>query len=112
MQELRERLVGEPCGFILFPEGTRARDGVMRSFRPGIGMLVADSSVPVVPARITGAFEAWPADRKRPRGGRVSVRIGPPLVFGDVANERAGWEAIAARLQAAVERLAENPAAP
>lgn len=108
MEELRARLVGEPCGHILFPEGTRARDGLLQRFRPGVGMLVAGTDVPVIPARIVGAYDAWPADRKRPRGGRVSLCIGPPLRFADVANERAGWELVAARLQAAVESLASS----
>src|SRR5262252_7464221 len=43
---LRERLVSEPCGYILFPEGTRSRTGQMNSSRHGVGMLVASSSVP------------------------------------------------------------------
>ena len=105
MEELRGRLIGEPCGYILFPEGTRSRDGALQRFKPGVGMIVAGTPVPVLPCRITGAFEAWPADRKRPRGGRVTVRIGEPLRFDDLANDRAGWEAVASRLHTAVEVL-------
>src|SRR6202012_4552083 len=41
MQQLRERLVGEPCGYILFPEGTRTRTGEIGAFHAGIGILVA-----------------------------------------------------------------------
>jgi 1-acyl-sn-glycerol-3-phosphate acyltransferase len=109
MEELRERLVGEPCGYVIFPEGTRSRDGSLQRFRPGVGMLVAATPVPVVPCRIEGAFEAWPPSAKRPRGGRVRVLVGEAQRFDDVANDRAGWEQVASRLQAAVGALGESP---
>jgi 1-acyl-sn-glycerol-3-phosphate acyltransferase len=105
MEELRARLVGEPCAYLLFPEGTRSRDGTMGRFKPGVGMLVAGAPVPVLPCFIAGAFEAWPPERKRPRGGRVTVRIGGALRFDDLTNDRAGWEAVAERLHAAVSAL-------
>jgi len=76
LQTLRDRLLDGRTAYILFPEGTRSRDGAMGAFKPGVGMLLADTDVPVVPAHITGAFDAWPADRKRPRPGRIRVRLG------------------------------------
>lgn len=105
MEELRARLTGEPCGYLIFPEGTRSRDGTLQRFRPGVGMLVAATPVPVVPCRIEGAFEAWPPTAKRPRGGRVRVRVGEPLRFDGVTNDRSGWDAVASALYAAVASL-------
>lgn len=106
MEQLRERLSGDACVFILFPEGTRSRDGSMSSFKPGLGMLVAGSETPVVPCYLEGAHHAYPADRKFPRFTKVRLRIGKPLVFEDAPNDRAGWKAIADRAQEAVEGLA------
>jgi len=57
MKDFRDRLVGDPCAFILFPEGGRSRTGEMGQFKPGLGMLVAGTDVSVYPARIAGAFE-------------------------------------------------------
>src|SRR5262249_9903676 len=71
LAELRARLVGEPCGFILFPEGGRSRDGAMTSFKPGLGMLVAGVDVPVVPCHITGAFAALPPNCQLPRPRKI-----------------------------------------
>jgi 1-acyl-sn-glycerol-3-phosphate acyltransferase len=105
---LRERLVSEPCGYILFPEGTRSRTGEMASFRPGIGMLVAATNVPVVPCRLQGTFEALPPGAKWPRFGRIVVRIGNPCRFDTVSNDRAGWQRVAQALEQAVRSLAQS----
>ena len=37
LRELREKLLTEPAGFILFPEGARSRDGTLLRFRAGVG---------------------------------------------------------------------------
>jgi 1-acyl-sn-glycerol-3-phosphate acyltransferase len=106
--DLRKRLVEEPCAYILFPEGTRSRDGSMAAFKAGIGMVVAGTDVPVVPCRIRGAFAAFPPQAKLPRPRPVAVRIGAPLSFAGVANDRAGWSEVAAALEAAVRELGEG----
>lgn len=64
----------------LFPEGTRSEDGRLGPLSPGFALLAARAEVPVLPAVIDGAFEAWPRGAKRPAGrGRIEVRVGPPL---------------------------------
>ena len=40
---------------ILYPEGTRSRDGEIRPFKKGIGLFAVNLAVSVVPARIEGA---------------------------------------------------------
>jgi 1-acyl-sn-glycerol-3-phosphate acyltransferase len=106
LAELRSRLVDEPCGFILFPEGGRSRDGAMTAFKPGMGMLVAGVDVPVVPCHIAGAFVALPPNCRLPRPKKIVLRVGPALHFGHLPNERAGWEEAARTCEAAVRRLA------
>ncbi|MEE8459945.1 MAG: lysophospholipid acyltransferase family protein [Phycisphaerales bacterium] len=108
MRELRERLVAEPCGYILFPEGTRSRTGEMTSFKPGLGMIVAETDVPVVPVYIHGAYEAAPPGRRLPRPGRIELRVGPALRFANSANERPAWRDIAGRAEKAVRALATS----
>lgn len=108
LQHLRERLERGRGVFILFPEGKRSRDGRMLPFKAGIGMLLAATSVPVYPAYISGAFEAWPPESKRPVPGRVSVRLGEAVTFGDVENRREGWKAVAAQLREAVVALSPD----
>jgi 1-acyl-sn-glycerol-3-phosphate acyltransferase len=103
---LRDRLNEQACIYILFPEGTRSRDGTMAAFKPGLGCLVAGTPIPVVPCHLDGAFAAFPPHAKLPRARRIAVRIGAPLRFSDTANDRAGWHAIAARTEEAVRALA------
>lgn len=66
---------------LVFPEGTRSRDGQPQAARPGVGMIVAKTGAPVVPVRIFGSFEAFPRDRKTPRRVSITVAVGRPLFF-------------------------------
>ena len=102
---LRERLVEDRLVYILFPEGTRARDGQMAAFQPGIGVLVAGTAVPVVPAFLDGCHAAWPPERRYPAPRKLRLAIGAPLRFADVPATRAGWEETARRCEAAVRAL-------
>jgi 1-acyl-sn-glycerol-3-phosphate acyltransferase len=102
---LRQRLVAEPCGYILFPEGTRSRTGQMAPFRHGIGMLVAGSKVPVIPCHLQGTFEAMPPGAKWPRRARILLRIGAPAQFENLPNERSNWQGIAQTLEQSVRAL-------
>lgn len=105
IKDLRQRLLDEPSVFILFPEGGRSRDGNMIDFKPGVGMMTAETPIPVVPCHIKGTFEAFPANSKRPRFGKISVHIGTPRVFEDLRNRRKGWNEVAETLQDDVRSL-------
>jgi 1-acyl-sn-glycerol-3-phosphate acyltransferase len=106
LKELRQRLLDEPCAYILFPEGARSRDGKMLPFKPGLGMIVAETNVPVVPCYIQGTLAALRPETNWPRlGQRISLRVGQPLTFPDSKNNRQGWEEIADRTRGAVESL-------
>jgi 1-acyl-sn-glycerol-3-phosphate acyltransferase len=103
---MRKRLTRDKEVFIIFPEGTRSRTGEMSAFRSGIGRLVAKTSVPVVPCYLEGCFRAWPPGRHFSKPLSVGISIGPPMTFEDCSDDRAGWDSIAKRLQAAVVDLA------
>lgn len=105
LQILRDRLIEGDCGYIIFPEGTRSRTGSLAKFKPGIGKLVAATSVPVVPCKIFGAFEAFPPTGKLPRPRVLRLKIGSPLTFEGFENNRESWNQIADQLHEAVENL-------
>jgi len=51
---------------LLFPEGTRTRDGRIQPLRPGIHLLIKRTQAAIVPVGIAGSFEAWPRGRAIP----------------------------------------------
>jgi 1-acyl-sn-glycerol-3-phosphate acyltransferase len=107
--DLRQRLLSQPCGYILFPEGTRSRTGVMGRFRPGVGMLIAGTRVPVLPCHIAGTFEALPPQRSIPRQAHLQLRIGKALDFSHLPNHRDAWDEIATDLESTVRSLQPSP---
>jgi len=93
---------------VLFPEGTRTTTGRIAEFKPGIGLLLAGASVPVVPCHLEGAFAAWPKGRAIPRPRRLTLRIGAPRRFDHLAANKDCMLQVARELQAAVEELAHE----
>jgi 1-acyl-sn-glycerol-3-phosphate acyltransferase len=72
---------------ILFPEGTRSRNGQLQPARSGIGLLVIKSTAPVVPILIRGTFEAYSRGMVFPRPRPVFIRFGAPLNFDALRAE-------------------------
>ncbi len=72
---------------ILFPEGTRTRDGKMQPARSGIGLTVIKSVAPVVPVRVFGTFEAYGRHLRIPRPYPVAVKYGQPMHFEQLRAE-------------------------
>jgi 1-acyl-sn-glycerol-3-phosphate acyltransferase len=105
LADLRRKLQEEKAIFIIFPEGGRSRTGSMMPFKHGLGMLVAKTSVPVVPCGLVGTFEALPAQRNFPRPVAIKLAIGDPLQFPSTANDRTGWSQIAASVESRVRDL-------
>jgi long-chain acyl-CoA synthetase len=96
---------------IWFPEGWVSPDGRLQRFRPGIGKLLTDVPVPVVPAFICGTHEAMPRGKHWPRRHPIRVVFGDPVAVD--ALEAAGVgesreERIAAALCDKVAALAHS----
>ena len=85
---------------MVFPEGARS-EGQLARFRPGIGLLVKQSGVPVVPTAIRGLGEMRAGRRRWFRSGHLEVRVGEAIRFSPEESEAA----ITARLHDEVERL-------
>jgi 1-acyl-sn-glycerol-3-phosphate acyltransferase len=101
-------------GIILFPEGTRTKDGKLQPARSGIGLTVIKSTAPVVPVRVFGTFEAYGRHHKFPRPHRVAVKYGKPMNFEalraeaktcDKARLKIIYQQVADEIMAAIAKL-------
>lgn len=64
---------------LLFPEGTRSRDGEIQSFKLGAFKLAADLEIPIVPIVIHGTRDLLPKGKRLlARRVEVTVKIGTP----------------------------------
>jgi 1-acyl-sn-glycerol-3-phosphate acyltransferase len=97
---------------LLFPEGTRGPEGVLRAAKAGAGMLAVLSRAAVVPAYVQGTGRAWPRGRLLPRPGRVTVTFGPALRFDDRAGttRKQAYEVASREMMAAIARLRDAAA--
>jgi 1-acyl-sn-glycerol-3-phosphate acyltransferase len=74
----------------IFPEGPFSREGRLVSGQPGVAMIALRSGVPVVPAAISGTYEALAGRRFYiPRSYPLAVRFGQPLHFHPTRRRRA-----------------------
>lgn len=64
--------------FLIFPEGTRSRDGRLAPFRRGGFFLAAQSGAAIVPVSIRGTYEILPRGGRMPRRGSVVVTFHRP----------------------------------
>ena len=82
------RLIDQRWNLLLYPEGTRSRDGRVGRLRSGAAVLAADHGISIVPIYVRGTHEAMPPGQPWPkripgkllsRRHRVSIEIGEPI---------------------------------
>jgi long-chain acyl-CoA synthetase len=66
---------------LIFPEGEHSIDGKLLPFHLGLGIMVKELAIPVVPIKISGTGQILPHDAMFPRRGKVTVTFGDPLNF-------------------------------
>ncbi len=71
---------------IIFPEGTRSRDGRLHPFKTGTIMLAIKAGVPVVPVGINGTYAILPKGRLLAGSGEVVIRVGTPIPTADFTS--------------------------
>lgn len=78
MERLREG-----AALLMFPEGSRMRDGELHPARPGVGMMAVHADVPIVPVYVSNSHreKEWLT-----RGVRVRVMFGPVRTWRELAG--------------------------
>lgn len=73
---------------LMYPEGTRSRDGLMQDFKPGVLFTHIKGGCDIIPAGLNGAFQVLPSGKLFPGFSRISLKFGAPVSFiGNVNKE-------------------------
>ena len=72
----------------LYPEGARTPDGEIGRIEKGVALIDRRAHVPVIPAIIIGAYEAWPCNRTFPRSWPVRIEFGPAMNLADLEADQ------------------------
>ncbi len=91
---------------ILFPEGTRTRDGSVGPGRPGVGLVALATQPRVIPVAIEGMNRALPIGRVFPRFfQRISVSFGEPMDCSEFFQMRRTRETTRLLVDRTVEKI-------
>ena len=64
---------------VLFPEGTRSKDGQLGRMKSGFITLARRGKVPIIPAGVDVAYDALPRGSSLPGQSRIRVTFGEPI---------------------------------
>ncbi|MBU0686300.1 MAG: 1-acyl-sn-glycerol-3-phosphate acyltransferase [Candidatus Margulisbacteria bacterium] len=73
---------------LIFPEGTRTRDGSLGQFKRGSLVIAKQSGVPVLPIAISGSFDIMPRGTFIIHPSKVKLTIGEPIPVNDKDMEK------------------------
>lgn len=104
-----ERVRAEGAAVVIFPEGTRSRDGRLQPFKRGAFSLAVETGVPVVPTVVQGSYEIMPPGSYAIHARPVRVRFFPPMPV----ERGASTEAVSRRVRGLMlEALGEHELPP
>jgi 1-acyl-sn-glycerol-3-phosphate acyltransferase len=72
---------------MIFPEGTRSRDGKIRPFKKGGFVMAVDAGVPIVPVVLKGTWTIMEKSSLRINTGEVSLNLKAPIATTDYTRE-------------------------
>lgn len=79
---------------IIFPEGTRSRDGKIQEFKRGISIFAEKTKTPILFLYIDGNLRLWPKGAIFAKPGKLTVHIGPiqqPTNINEVYKNYLTW---------------------
>jgi len=94
----------------IFPEGRRSIDENMGEFKKGVGILIKELDIPVIPVYIKGSHYSWPRTKRLPRPYPLKIIFGKPMHWQELIGEHRpefvdDYQAIAQGLRQEVVKL-------
>ena len=91
------------CSYLVFPEGTRSRDGHVGKFKSG-ALILTEKGCKILPVALIGADKILKAGATDIHSGEVRIKIFPPTQIGE--NETR--QELAERLQEQISSCVES----
>ena len=79
LEKAKLSLIKMPRSVLLFPEGTRTRDGSLGQFKQGGLLISVDTGIPIVPVAFKGTFEMLEKGSWSMKNHSVEMRVGKPI---------------------------------
>lgn len=95
------RLRSGGCSIVMFPEGTRTKDGIVGRFKRGALVIARDLQLPIVPVSIVGAYEVMPYHAWYIKPGRIKMVIHKPVETAGLSD---------AELHTAIDKIRDEVA--
>ena len=111
MKAMKAGAIGLKHGKILniFPEGERAFDGELHTFKKGAAILATELDMPIVPVALDGLYKVWGRDSAKINLSKVKVRFGQPFHAKDIINaemdDEAKYEAVIGHLKSSIAEM-------
>ena len=78
LQEAAEK-ISRGVSVVIFPEGTRSKDGLIQDFKRGGFTLATKAGLPIIPISISGTHQVMPTKTFRVTPGPIKLVIGQPI---------------------------------
>ncbi|XP_022717919.1 1-acyl-sn-glycerol-3-phosphate acyltransferase-like isoform X2 [Durio zibethinus] len=88
MKEAVQAVIKHNLSLIIFPEGTRSKNGRLLPFKKGFVHLALQSGLPIVPMVLTGTHRAWRKGSLHVRPAPISVKYLPPIRTDNWTDDR------------------------
>ncbi len=79
--------LGGGWSLLIYPEGTRTRDGYVQPFKKGAFMMAVNTGFPILPVTVNGAFKILPKTALLPMPGQVTLTLSDPITTEGLTEE-------------------------
>lgn len=99
-------LLKEKKNIVVFPEGTRSKDGELLELKSGVAYIAFMTGCPIIPCYLEGTHSAWPRGSKFPKlfSHKLLCTFGAPL-YPQGEPSRENKDALTKRLEEELRRL-------
>ena len=95
-------IIRQGSSVVMFPEGTRSRDGHLLPFKRGGFMLAVRAGVPVIPVTINGSGRVNPGGVIKLYSGNITITLHPQINVPDGMKKSMAEEWLMEKVQGAI----------